>query len=244
MIELNIIFIVTVLILGVSLGLLQHRKTVGPDAPPPAAFANTNFTPTQMYMDNTGGSGIALNDSTKTICVIQSSTLPPRFIHFTDLIAVFMLKNGVIIHKTLRTLPQEYATIAQESQSKLPVTPESSSNPSPNDQTQKIDLCLAMQDQENPNHLVNFLDMDTKEDGILFNKAMVSAKHWYQLLSDLIQQANGVKTSDANVSSFDNEQNAGPSIANELEKLSELLNKKAISQTDFNEAKEKILARG
>ena len=247
MIELAIVFVVIVVILGMGIVLSLLGKTTPPQAPAPSTFANTNFTPTQMYLNNAGGTGIALNETSKTLCVMQSSTLPPQLVHFTDLVAAFVLKNDSIIHKTLRRHPKEIAIIAKGFQSKLTAGSgqESMTPPSSGDQTQKIDLCLIIHAQESQLHIVNFLDMDTKEKGILFNKAMVSAKHWYQLLSDLIQQANGQETpQDSSPPQTDsNTQSLVPSVADELTKLSDLLNKNVISQEDFNSEKEKLLAR-
>jgi hypothetical protein len=49
---------------------------------------------------------------------------------------------------------------------------------------------VIVHDQENPIHIVNFLDMETKEGGILFEKAISTAKHWQYVLEGLILQAD------------------------------------------------------
>jgi len=197
MIELVIIFIIIVVMLGIGFSMLHLSKTQTYAAPAPSSstFAETSFTPTQMYLDHVGGTGIAVNESTHTICVIQSTAQPPHFSRFTELTASFILKNGEVMHTTLRTHPQEYADMANALQVQLqtrtePLPP----TPIGHTKNQKIELCLALFGQESSIHVINFLDMETKEEGIIFNKAMTSTKHWHHLLSDLIQQANGVKT--------------------------------------------------
>ena len=62
-----------------------------------------------------------------------------------------------------------------------------SSSQGPN---QRIDLLVVVHDQDNPIHFVNFLDMDTKEGGILYEKAINAAKHWQFVLEGLLLQAD------------------------------------------------------
>ena len=245
MIELGIIFIMIVALLVVGLILLSLGNSSRSQTLPSTTFEDSNFTPTQMYLDNAGGVGIALNESTKTLCMIQSSTLPPRLLHFTDIVASFVLKNNSIIHKTLRSNPKEFAIMAKEMQGRLALgAGQDSTHPNPKDQTQKIDLHLVIHDQEHPIHTVNFLDMDAKEGGVIYEKAMVSAKHWHHLMSDLIQQANTkyVDSEETHQIQSNNHPQV-PSVADELAKLSELLDQNVITQTDFDTQKEKLLAR-
>ncbi|WP_454063078.1 hypothetical protein [Candidatus Nitrospira salsa] len=202
MIELVIIFIILVVLLGIGFSILHLSKNSSVTAPDPTSstFADSHFTPTQMYLDHASGTGIAINESTQTVCVIQSATRPPHFVHFTELAASFILKNGEIIHTTLRTHPQEYAAMANDLQGQLRTKAESMPSTSTgNTQNQKIELGIALLGQESSIHMIDFLDMETKEEGIMFTKAMASTKHWHHLLSDLIQEANGVKASSESV---------------------------------------------
>ncbi|GJL66449.1 MAG: hypothetical protein NPIRA05_14200 [Nitrospirales bacterium] len=198
MIELVIIFMTLTVLLGIGFSLLHLSKNQSQTAPgpPSSTFADTHFTPTQMYLDHASGTGIAINESTQTICVIQSATQPPRFVHFTELVASCIRKNGETIHSTLRTHPQGYAAMANDLQGQLGTKAESTqSNSTGNTRNQKIELCIAMLGQESSIYIINFLDMETKEGGVMATKAMASTTHWHRLLSDLIQQANGSKAS-------------------------------------------------
>ncbi|GJL62051.1 MAG: hypothetical protein NPIRA04_07050 [Nitrospirales bacterium] len=198
MIELAIIFMILVVLLGIGFSMLHLSNNHSVTAPDRSSstFADTHFTPTQMYLDHASGTGIAINEAAQTICIIQSATQPPHFVHFTELAASFILRNGEVIHATLRTHPQEYAALANDLQDQLSTKSESKlSTSTENTRNQKIELCLTMLGQESSIQTINFLDMETKEEGIMFTKAMASTKHWHHLLSDLIQQANGVKAS-------------------------------------------------
>ncbi len=243
MLEIGIFFIVTVGIIVVGFTLLQLGHSSSKTSSP-GTFANTDFIPTQMYLDNTGFAGIALNESSKTICVIQSPTHPPQLFYFTDLIATFVIQNEAIIQKTLRTFPKEIAAVAKEVQDKIGTGKvEAVDSSPPEDQIQKIDLYVVIKDQECPIHIINFFNMKTKDNGIIYNKAMVSVKHWHHLLSDLIQVLNGAnEASEPTDNSSANSPAQTLSVADELIKLNELLHNNVISQSDFDTQKEKLLA--
>lgn len=245
MIEFAIIFIMIVIILVVGYSLLHLGISSQQKVPTSSAFESTSFTPTQMYLDNAGGTGLALNESSKTICLIQSSTLPPQTLDYTDLVASFLVKNGVVLQQTLREKPQNMAELAKKSQEQLETrSGRVEITPSPEDQTQQIDLHLVIHDQERPNHVINFLDMDAKEGGVIYKKAMASAKHWHHLTSDLIQQANAHQPSPDHLPQRQSDRPPQIlSVADEIEKLNDLLDKNVISQADFDLQKEKLLSR-
>ena len=243
MLEFGITFIIVIVVLLTGYSLLHLGKTASSNGAQNQTFGNTDFIPTQMFLDNTSGTGVAINEASKSLCLIQSSTLPPQFVHFSDLVASFLIKNEGIVQKTLRTAPQEVGDIAKEAQQKIGNSHEQGSgSPPSNTQSQKIDLTIVIQHQDNPIHTVTFLDMDTKEDGIIYNKAMVSAKHWHHLVSDLIHQANGGGHTSENSNIQTPTQSPAPSVADELIKLNDLRTSNVISQSDFDAQKEKLLA--
>ncbi|MCA9471105.1 MAG: SHOCT domain-containing protein [Nitrospirales bacterium] len=243
MIELSLILFVILVLLGLTIAVLQLNTHSTAHTPRQTALPGTNFIPSQMYLDNVGGEGIALNESMKTLCFIQSATLPPKLLHYTNLLAVLLVKNQAILSDTLRTYPKDFSALALESKKDIQTSFENQPQTSPGESNQKIDLWVVMKEENTQTHTVNFLDMDTKEDGILFNKAMGTARYWYQLISDLVHQASGSEIVGVPHSHNSPAPNAGTSIAHELEKLSELRNNKIITQQDFDKAKEAILSR-
>ena len=58
------------------------------------------------------------------------------------------------------------------------------------DQASGLICSWLVHDQDEPIHVVNFLDMETKEGGILFEKAISTAKHWQYVMEGLILQAD------------------------------------------------------
>ncbi len=247
MIELGIIFIIVTVVLILGFSLLHLNKTASSNDSQTKKFANTDFIPTQMFLDTTSDTGIAINESSKSLCLIQSSTLPPQFVHFSDIVASFVMKNDDILQKTLRTAPQEVADLAKEARKKIGNDDENgwgspTSDSQADSQAQKINLTIVIQHQSNPIYTVNFLDMDTKEDGIIYGKALVSAKHWHHLVSDLINQANTWNQTSETSNIQKPNQSPPHSVADELIKLNELLTSKVITQSDFDAQKEKLLA--
>ena len=55
---------------------------------------------------------------------------------------------------------------------------------------QRIDLMVWIHDEDEPFHVVNFLNMETEEGGILFEKYLDTATHWHKVLNGLILQAD------------------------------------------------------
>ena len=204
-----------------------------------------DFLPSQMYLDNGGSGGIAINEGTKKVCLMKSAEAPPRYLSSTELLASGILKNGVFLGQTTRTNPKE---IIDDVQGKLKeILATEASEPSPNNQSQKIDLCLVINDTDDPIHLINFLDMDAKEGGVIYDKALNNVKHWHHLLSEIINQADNQMISNTYDSAFSQGKENQPhhsasSAADELTNLSALLEKKLITQEEFNTQKEKLLA--
>ena len=183
--------------------------------------------------------------STKKLCLMKSAEAPPRYLFFTELLASGVLKNGVFLDQTTRTNPKEIIDVIQGQLKATSAT--EASEPSPKNQTQKIDLCLVINDKDDPVHLINFLDMDAKEGGVIYDKAMNNVNHWHHLLSEFIHQADNQTLSttyDAKLPHGHESQTNFPSASttDELTNLSALLEKQLITQEEFNTQKEKLLA--
>ncbi|UCH90626.1 MAG: hypothetical protein JSU60_05820 [Nitrospirota bacterium] len=150
----------------------------------------TDFIPSQMFMGKDNLGGLAVNEHTHQICLFTNPSAPPRLFPITDLIGSHLIKNGEVLGEGKRSYPEEILTFLNEIQGQTEdlikrFHIESSQGP-----TQRIDLVVLVHDQDNPIHTVNFIDMETKEGGILFEKAISAAKHWQNVLEGLILQAD------------------------------------------------------
>ena len=172
-------------------GLLFIIVHTPPQSTPSAKkIEGTNFIPSQMYMGNDGLGGIAVNERTHQICLFTSPTISPRILPITDLLGSSIIKNGEVLGEGKRTHPQEMVLFIKELHPQKKSLIKRLHMGSSNNSNQRIDLLVVTHDQEEPILVVNFLDMETKEGGILFEKAMSTAMHWHYVLDGLILQAD------------------------------------------------------
>ena len=246
--ELAIVFALLLIVVIVGVLLLQLGAPFTKTMSESSSVGSQDFIPSQMYLDNGGSGGIAINEGTKKLCLMKSAEAPPRYLFFTELLASGVLKNGVFLDQTTRTNPTDIIEVIRELEGSLKATLSTEAHdPSQRNRTQKIDLCLVINDKEDPIQLINFLDMDAKEGGVIYDKALNNVKHWHHLLSELINQADNQALSityDAKLLPGNESQTNLPSAsgADELTKLSTLLEKQLITQEEFNTQKERLLA--
>ena len=150
----------------------------------------TDFIPSQMFMGKDNLGGLAVNEHTHQICLITSPSAPPRLLPITDLIGSYLINNGEVLGEGKRSEPEEILTFLNEIQSTTEELIKSLHIQSSHGPSQRIDLLVVVHDQDEPIHVVNFLDMETKEGGILFEKAISTAKHWQYVIEGLILQAD------------------------------------------------------
>ena len=179
--------VVTITIVGLLFILGQSHKTPRTSA---KKIEGTDFIPSQMYMGNDGLGGLAVNERTNQICLFQSPTSSPRLFPIADLIGSFLVKNGEILGEGKRGYPKEVVTYGKELHRQKEALINSLQMDSANGGTQRIDLLVIVHDQDDPILAINFLDMETKEGGILFEKALSTAKHWHYVLDGLILEAD------------------------------------------------------
>ena len=242
--EFAIVFAILLIVVIVGVLLLQLGAPSAKKTSDSSHVGPQEFIPSQMYLDNGGSGGIAINEVTKKLCLMKSAEAPPRYLFCTELLASGVLKNGVFLDQTTRTKPKEIIDVIQGQLKEASAT--EAREPSQKNQTQKIDLCLVINDQDDPVHLINFLDMDAKEGGVIYDKALNNVNHWHHLLSEFIHQAddqNPSITYGATLSHRNERQTNLPSAstADELTNLGALLEKQLITQEEFNTQKERLL---
>ncbi len=150
----------------------------------------TDFIPSQMYMGSDGLGGLAVNERTHQICLFKSPTSPPRLLPLADLISSYLFKNGELLGEGKRSHPKEIVTYTQELHRQKESLMKTLHIGSSKDGNQRIDLLVMVHDPDEPLLVVNFLDMETKEGGILFEKGLSTAKHWHNVLDGLILEAD------------------------------------------------------
>ncbi len=154
------------------------------------AIEGTNFIPSQMFMGSDGLGGLAVNERTHQMCLLTAPSAPPRLLPITEFVSSSLVKNGELIGEGNRRHPKELVAFSKEIQRKKDALIKSSHMESANGSVQQIDLVLTVHDPQDPFHVVNFLDMETKEGGILYEKALSTATHWHNVLDGFILEAD------------------------------------------------------
>ena len=199
------------------------------------------FIPTQMYRGTDGAGGLAVNEETYQTCLLKDASTPPRLVPLGDLVGLVLVKNGEMIRQRFRTRPKSLQLFVQAVQDRIQPLISPENNSGGDTSNQRIDLILAIHDEEDPLHIINFLDMETKEGGILFEKAMGNAKHWYYLLDGLILKGDHMEHLQGDIRDDGSAPPLDP-VAAEIEKLAELMDNELLTEYEFKTLKEKLLA--
>ncbi|WNM62007.1 hypothetical protein [Candidatus Nitrospira neomarina] len=182
-----------VLVVYLALGAIMLTLSLSPktkNKKEETRIQGTSFVPSQMFMSTDGHGGIAVNEHNLNICLLQTPTVPPRLLHISNLVGSFLVKNGAVLNETLRTAPKSlisFQELMHPNAERLIKSWQTSSSQKDN---QRIDLMVWIHDEDEPFHAVNFLNMETKEGGILFEKSLDTATHWHKVLKGLIHQAD------------------------------------------------------
>ncbi len=201
----------------------------------------TSFIPSQMFMGSDGLGGIAVNDQTLNICLLHSPAAPPRLLHISSLVGSFLVKNGEVLQETLRTGPKALISFQEFMHPNAERLIKSWETCSLQKDNQRIDLIVWIHDEDEPFHVVNFLNMETKEGGILYEKSLGTATHWHNVLVGLIHQADQHARLQPEPDEKGTESPLA-SVGNELEKSGDLVEKPIMTPQEFIIQKEKLLA--
>lgn len=182
--------LVVAIIIGGIIVILSHSPQGQNTSDSGEKIEGTTFIPSQMFMGTDGLGGLAVNERTQQICLLKSPTSSPHLIPIVDLIGSYLIKNGEILGEGKRSYPKKIVMFSSELRRKKDSLIYSLDMDSSHGSNQRIDLLVVIHDQDDPFHFVNFLDMETKEGGLLFEKAMSTATHWHYVLDGLILQAD------------------------------------------------------
>ena len=186
-------FMFIVLLVCLALGAIILTISLSPpmkNQKEESRIQGTSFLPSQMFMGTDGLGGIAVNDQTLQICLLHTPAVPPRLFHISSLVGSFLVKNGEVLQETLRTGPKALNSFQKLMHANAERLIKSWQTSSPKQDNQRIDLIVWIHDEDEPFHVVSFLNMETKEGGILYEKSLGTATHWHNVLDGLIHQAD------------------------------------------------------
>ncbi|MCZ6580373.1 MAG: hypothetical protein O6840_01940 [Nitrospirae bacterium] len=154
-----------------------------------------HFNPTQFYVDKNGGEGIGFSEGQKSICLVKPDTSNTKVLPIKDLLLSEVLENGTVVAKSSRSddkgkelLAKIHTFNAKASSEQDPEQATSSENGNSSGNTNSIELRILVNDDD-PVHVVSFLNMESKKGGLIYSVAATQAKIWQDIMSSLIKKA-------------------------------------------------------
>lgn len=204
-----------------------------------------NFTPTHYIVSTDFNSGIVIDEQNQNICLLKivEDEFSNRIFTYKDLVSVEFVENGSVINNTVRTSQIGSALVGglllggigavigglsgEKKQSKI---------------IDSIVIRIIVNDTKEPVFELNFnkndVSIESKVKKIDYKETIKRARHWYSLIEVLIKRAD---TEDKDTVSNNIIKVSGNLIADEIKKLVELRDLGVLSDSEFQQQKEKLL---
>lgn len=185
------IIIVAVLMVALMGGDSSNNKQA-----PKIVGCPPDFNPALAYVEKYGETGIAYDETQKLLCILHQETNQSRIVSPTNILAAAILEDGVVLAKSVRTDEQGKALLTSLLTEEIKVQFQDAPDASTTAQaetikptSQTIEMKILINDPDNPVQIINFLNMEAKKGGIIYNEASGHAKNWQDLLGFLIRLA-------------------------------------------------------
>lgn len=204
-----------------------------------------NFSPSQYIVSTNFKSGIVFDEKNQSICLLKilEDEFSNRIFTYKDLVSVEFVENGSVINNTVRTSQIGNALVGglllggigtvigglsgEKKQSKI---------------IDSIVIRIIVNDTKEPVFELNFtkndVSIESKVKQIDYNETIKKARHWHSLIEVLIKRAD---TEDNEIVPNTIVKVSGSLIADEIKKLAELRNLGVLSDSEFQQQKEKLL---
>ena len=192
---LAILFVFIVVMAVVLFSFSLNSRDKDSHVSPQLAHCPAGFVPTFAYMEKYGGAGIALDQQSKTFRLVKPDSPNHIVVPHHNLRAAIVLQDGIPIATAVRNDPdaQQALTIALES-IVGGAPPTEGQSPQPTGAIERIDLNIIHKAPDDPIHSVNFLNMEAKVGGFIYNDAVQHVKMRQDLLAALIHLADQAPT--------------------------------------------------
>ncbi|MGL4675934.1 MAG: SHOCT domain-containing protein [Wohlfahrtiimonas sp.] len=204
-----------------------------------------HFEATQSYMQLGNGSSIIIDENNKKLCLIkndQSNTM--TVVSYSDILSSEIIEDGESITKTSRASQVGGALLGGIILGVAgAVIGGLSGKKTTSGKAKSIALRVVVNNTDNPDHYISFLDIETKKDNTLYKTAIDTARKWQSIINILIRQADKEDNEKLEALPSAHSSPKHLSVAQELEQLAELKNKGILTDEEFNTEKKKILSR-
>lgn len=225
---------------GVVAAIIQQITLSNKKATLGAALETVDdFNATQKYLGNDGKTGIAIDTERNKACLITSigSNAYPIVISYRDIISSEIFEDGSTVTSTSRSSQIGGALIGGIALGGVGALIGGLSGKTKSTQKPKrIDLRITVDRTEYPVHDVNFMDIETSRDGVIYTSSMSIARHWHGLISILIRRANETLDQDMRKA------NHSVSVSDEIRKLAQLREDGLISNEEYEKQKSNLLS--
>ena len=235
-------FVVAVVYVVIKLIYISSKKT----SMVIKLSAQSDFSPSHKVMGEDGNSGIAVDEGRKKVCLINKHVVGSELdiLSYRDILSSEVFEDGETVTKTARVsqlggtligglvLGGVGAVIGGLTGKKIS-----------SGKVKKIDLRITVNRTKNPIHDINFMDVECKKGGYLYNQAMKKARHWHGVMEVLINRADS--EDDAKQRELAEESPkliSTGSVADELAKLGELKKQGLLTDEEFLSQKTKLLS--
>ena len=240
---------------GIILRILSKKKKVqirNDRAKKLLAMQNhlNDFTVSQQFQSFDDRCSLLLDEKRKKVCFIFANDNVTEIYDYKDILESEILEDGKSITTTTRSSQIGGALIGHAIAGKAGLVVGGLSGKKTTEQeVYKIDLKVIVNNTKNPNKVINFYTADTTSKGKIlpvkkgsaeYNKANSLVNHWHSLLSLLIKQEDNINLENK-IGSYVKSSNK-LSVADEIKKLSELLDQGLITKEEFHQQKQKLLS--
>lgn len=191
-----------------------------------------DFKPDSYYLSETSGISFSYDNERKMICFLDASH-KPTFYTYNSILQCEVVEDGVSILKSSTT-----STIGRSILGGIlgggvgAIIGGTTSSKAQNVEVSSLDLKIIVNDPKNPIYKINFLNFKVKKNSLLYKEYYPKIEHWHALISGLIKQGSAEN---------DNNAMSGVSIADELFKLKDLMDKGVITEEEFIQQKSILL---
>ncbi len=189
------------------------------------------FRPSQKFIGTDHRTGIAIDEQSKRVCLIgeQYGRATLKVLPYRDVLESEVVENGVSVTKTSRGSQVGGALLGGLVLGGVgAVIGGLSAKKTTTSKVTSVDLRVVVNDTREPVHRLRF-------------PTRAQAEHWHALISVIIRQADQEDRASANAPGGQSAQ-APVSVADELAKLSALMEKGLITQGEFQAQKARLLS--
>lgn len=243
-----ITIIVVVVIVGMVFAAVQISKQK--DAMADAFGLLAGFEPSQQLVGEDGMSGIAIDERNGLLCLLRwsgkgaVSTIVP----YADIVSVEIAEDGGSVAQTSRGSQIGGALVGGALFGGVgAVVGGLSGSTKATQKVKRVDLRVVVDDTSSPTISMCMMKIEVNRGGIVHKAAMDKARHWCGLIDVMIRRADQARATPVHVvdgpRTLDSSAPQASSVADELKKLSSLKADGVLTDEEFQEQKQRLLAR-